>query len=84
MPANGTHSIRPHASGDSAAAAVFEVPDPTIYDAFCRTLVDRCLIRGGLASEEGLQALIEASVQRLVEPVVVAPLPDALPREAAA
>ena len=40
-------------------------PDERIYDAFCRTLIDKCLIRGGFASEEGLQLLIEAAFRRL-------------------
>ncbi len=40
-------------------------PDPVIYDAFCRTLLDRCLIRGGFASEKGLQLLIDAAFRRL-------------------
>ena len=40
-------------------------PDPQIWDAFCRVLLDRCLIRGGFLSEEGLQLLIEGSVKRL-------------------
>lgn len=40
-------------------------PQPEIYDAFCRTLLDRCLIRGGFASEEGLSLLIDAAFRRL-------------------
>ena len=42
-----------------------DAPDPDIYDAFCRTLLDRCLIRGGFASEEGLRLLIDAAFRRL-------------------
>lgn len=42
-----------------------DAPDPATYDAFCRTLVDRCLIRGGFASEEGLRLLIDAAFRRL-------------------
>lgn len=42
-----------------------DAPDPKIYDAFCRTLLDRCLIRGGFASEEGLRMLIDAAFRRL-------------------
>ncbi|MGE0776279.1 MAG: capsule biosynthesis protein, partial [Sphingomonadaceae bacterium] len=42
-----------------------DAPDPEIYDAFCRTLLDRCLIRGGFASEEGLRLLIDAAFRRL-------------------
>jgi capsular polysaccharide export protein len=40
-------------------------PDPKIYDAFCRTLIDRCLIRGGFASPEGLQLLVDEAFRRL-------------------
>lgn len=40
-------------------------PDAKIYDAFCRTLLDRCLIRGGFASEEGLRLLIDAAFRKL-------------------
>jgi capsular polysaccharide export protein len=40
-------------------------PDPAIWDAFCRVLLDRCLIRGGFLSEEGLELLISGSVARL-------------------
>lgn len=42
-----------------------DAPDPEIYDAFCRTLLDRCLIRGGFASEEGLRLLIDAAFRKL-------------------
>ncbi len=44
------------------------VPDASIWDAFCRVLYDRCLIRGGFSSDEGLGLLIEGSVRRLTEP----------------
>jgi capsular polysaccharide export protein len=40
-------------------------PEPRIWDAFCRVLLDRCLVRGGFLSEEGLQLLIQGSVRRL-------------------
>lgn len=43
------------------------VPDPAIWDAFCRVLYDRCLIRGGFASDEGLSLLVEGAVRRLTE-----------------
>jgi capsular polysaccharide export protein len=42
-----------------------DAPHPEIYDAFCRTLLDRCLIRGGFASEEGLSLLIDAAFRKL-------------------
>jgi len=40
-------------------------PEPRIWDAFCRVLLDRCLVRGGFLSEEGLELLIKGSVRRL-------------------
>ncbi|WP_240500137.1 capsule biosynthesis protein [Sphingomonas montana] len=40
-------------------------PSPVIWDAFCRVLLDRCLVRGGFLSEEGLSLLIDGSVKRL-------------------
>ena len=40
-------------------------PDLKLYSAFRRVLVDRCLIRGGLLSEEGLELLVANAVERL-------------------
>ena len=40
-------------------------PDRTIYDAFRAVLADRCLIRGGLLSEEGLEMLVRNAIPRL-------------------
>ncbi|WP_327752700.1 capsular biosynthesis protein [Sphingobium sp. SJ10-10] len=40
-------------------------PDMALYSAFRRVLIDRCLIRGGLLSEEGLRLLVENAVERL-------------------
>ena len=40
-------------------------PDPGLYDAFRRVLVDRCLVRGGLASESAVAALIGSMIERL-------------------
>jgi capsular polysaccharide export protein len=42
-----------------------EPPERGLYDAFRRILVDRCLVRGGLASESAVQTLIESIVGRL-------------------
>ena len=51
-------------------------PDMALYSAFRRVLVDRCLIRGGLLSEEGLQMLVANAIERLEkEPSEVLPLP---------
>ncbi len=41
-------------------------PDGELWNAFCRVLVDRCLIRGGFQSDEGLAALIDGAVDRLL------------------
>lgn len=52
------------------------VPTPGLYPAFRRVLVDRCLVRGGLASESAVTALIESIMERLTRvdrPQVVAP-----------
>lgn len=40
-------------------------PDMGLYSAFRRVLVDRCLIRGGLLSDEGLKLLVDNAVDRL-------------------
>lgn len=40
-------------------------PDEELYAAFRRVLIDRCLIRGGLLSEKGLQMLVSSAVNRL-------------------
>lgn len=40
-------------------------PDMALYSAFRRVLIDRCLIRGGLLSEEGLRLLVENAADRL-------------------
>ncbi|MFD1106655.1 capsule biosynthesis protein [Sphingobium olei] len=45
-------------------------PDMTLYSAFRRVLINQCLIRGGLLSEEGLAMLVNNAVKRLAgEPV---------------
>jgi capsular polysaccharide export protein len=40
-------------------------PEPLVYSAFRRVLVDRCLVRGGLASESAVQTLINSMLERL-------------------
>lgn len=40
-------------------------PEPGLYGAFRRVLVDRCLVRGGLASESAVQTLIASVLERL-------------------
>ena len=40
-------------------------PERGVYPAFRRVLVDRCLIRGGLASESAVQTLIDSMLERL-------------------
>ncbi len=40
-------------------------PEPGVYEAFRRVLVERCLVRGGLASESAVEVLIGSIVDRL-------------------
>ena len=40
-------------------------PEPGLYEAFRRVLVDRCLVRGGLASESAVTVLIRSMLERL-------------------
>jgi capsular polysaccharide export protein len=40
-------------------------PEPGLYGAFRRVLVDRCLVRGGLASESAVATLVDSIVARL-------------------
>ena len=40
-------------------------PESGLYRDFRRVLVDRCLVRGGLASESAVSALVEGMVERL-------------------
>jgi capsular polysaccharide export protein len=42
-----------------------EPPDAGLYGAFRRILVDRCLVRGGIASETAVQKLIESILRRV-------------------
>jgi len=46
-------------------------PERGLYRAFRRVLVDRCLVRGGLASESAVTTLVEGVVQRLCSGTVV-------------
>jgi capsular polysaccharide export protein len=40
-------------------------PEPGVYPAFRRVLLDRCLVRGGLASESAVTTLIDSVLARL-------------------
>ena len=40
-------------------------PEPGLYGAFRRVLVDRCLVRGGLASESAVETLVNSMLERL-------------------
>ena len=40
-------------------------PEPGLYPAFRRVLVDRCMVRGGLASESAVTTLVENIADRL-------------------
>jgi len=41
-------------------------PDAALYEAFCRVLHHRCLVRGGLASQSATAILIANAVERLL------------------
>jgi capsular polysaccharide export protein len=40
-------------------------PEPGLFEAFRRVLIDRCLVRGGLASESAVSVLIDSMLERL-------------------
>lgn len=44
-------------------------PEPGLYDAFRQVLVDRCLVRGGLASESAVSTLVENLADKLSQPL---------------
>ncbi|MEC3912040.1 capsular biosynthesis protein [Sphingobium sp. CR2-8] len=53
-------------------------PDMALYSAFRRVLIDRCLIRGGLLSDTGLDMLVRHAVERLERHKGAAPSPASL------
>jgi len=55
-----------HQSGLDLFWSMPERPDPQIWDAFKRMLHARCLVRGGLASQSGMDVLVRGSVERLL------------------
>lgn len=50
-------------------------PEPGLYEAFRRVLVDRCLVRGGLASESAVTELVESVTEKLFGPSAVQSVP---------
>ncbi len=42
-------------------------PEPDLFEAFRRVLVNRCLVRGGLASESAVNVLIDSILERLAQ-----------------
>ena len=58
-------------------------PEPGLYRAFRRVLVDRCLVRGGLASESAVTILVDSIMERLQldreSPATVRPVESGLP-----
>lgn len=63
-----------------------QAPDMALYSAFRRVLIDRCLIRGGLLSDEGLTLLVDNAVRRLVDgrgglgaKIIAYPSPERMP-----
>jgi capsular polysaccharide export protein len=51
-------------------------PDAGLYDAFRRTLLEQCLVRGGLASESAVSTLIDSLLDRLVPDLQVQSVPS--------
>ncbi len=51
-------------------------PDAGLYEAFRRILLERCLVRGGLASESAVTTLIEGLLDRLVPQPTVQSVPS--------
>lgn len=65
-----------HQSGLDLFWSMPERPNPQIWDAFKRMLHARCLVRGGLASQSGMEVLVRGSVERLLSesgPTLVQP-----------
>jgi capsular polysaccharide export protein len=58
-------------------------PEPGLYGAFRRVLVDRCLVRGGLASESAVATLVKSMTARLCDPPAVSDItmPQAIAAE---
>ena len=54
-------------------------PDPELYDAFRRVLIDRCLIPGGYGSDEGVDMLVDHARARLTARVPAAMFGGAIP-----
>jgi capsular polysaccharide export protein len=46
-------------------------PEPGLYPAFRRVLVDRCMVRGGLASESAVATLVKNVADRLLDTAAV-------------
>jgi capsular polysaccharide export protein len=46
-------------------------PEPGFYRDFRRVLIDRCLVRGGLASESAVSTLVEGMVEKLCDQPLV-------------
>jgi capsular polysaccharide export protein len=51
-------------------------PEPGLYAAFRRVLVDRCLVRGGLASESAVTVLVQNMAEKLCAPEVAQSVPS--------
>lgn len=43
-----------------------QAPDPAIFNAFYRVLIDCCLLHGAFLSDEGIDMMIDAAVARLI------------------
>lgn len=47
-------------------------PKPDVYDAFKRVLYNRCLVRGGVASQSAVEALVQGMTERLLDDPIYA------------
>lgn len=54
-------------------------PEEGVYPAFRRVLVDRCLVRGGLASQSAVNILVDSMIRRLGSLEVADLAPEAVP-----
>ncbi|QUD89097.1 capsule biosynthesis protein [Phenylobacterium montanum] len=55
-----------HQTGLDAFWTDPQQPSVELYEAFRRVLADRCMVRGGFYSEEGLSLLIDGAVERIL------------------
>lgn len=55
-----------HQNGLDDFWAIPQRPDPVVFDAFYRVLVDRCLLHGAFLSDKGINMLIESAARSML------------------